>query len=101
AEEAALLGRERGRLRGRLQPVAELLALLRRRLVDEQRVDGAQLVEDPCARVVAARLEAGQRVVAVLGLLGHVARGRTDELAVAAPPGPPEHRLYPPAGLPQ
>src|SRR4051812_50104133 len=62
--EAPLLGRQRGRLRRLLQPLAELSGLLRRGLLDEQRVDGAQLALDLLTGVGAARLEAGHRVVA-------------------------------------
>src|SRR4051794_11202245 len=105
--EAALLRRQRGRLRRLLQPLAELTGLLRRRLLDEQRVDGAQLALDLLTGVGAARLEAGHRVVAVAGPIGEGLRARPGGIAAPAPlrpaPGrPPRGRrlLYPPAPAP-
>src|SRR4051812_16255202 len=71
-EEAALLRRESGALGGRPEQLAELIALLRGRLLPQQRVDGAQLVEDLLARARALGPEAGHRVLALLGLRGDV-----------------------------
>src|SRR4051812_17409202 len=84
--EAALLRRQRGRLRRLLQPLAELTGLLRRGLLDEQRVDGAQLALDLLTGVGAARLEAGHRVVAGGGPVGG---GPPRRPGGGAPPPPP------------
>src|SRR5204862_8251242 len=68
------------------QPLAELLQLLGRGLVDQQRVDGTQLVQDRLAGVAAIRLEVAKGALATLCLRGDVLRQGLDELAVAAVP---------------
>src|SRR5919198_853265 len=84
AEEPALLRRLRRALGGLPQPVAELRGLFGRRLLEQQRVDRAQLVEDLVARARPGRPEAGHRVLAVAGLVGDLPRHLFDELAVPA-----------------
>src|SRR6266542_4455674 len=62
AQEAALLRGVGGALGRGLQPLAKLGGLLGRGLLDQQRVDRAELVEDLLARLRAPRLEALHRI---------------------------------------
>src|SRR3954447_16196302 len=68
AQEAAFLGGQRCTLRGDPHPLSVVVYVLRSGLLDEQRVDRAQLAEDRVERVPAVRVEAGQRVLASLRL---------------------------------
>jgi hypothetical protein len=67
-------------------------ALLGRRLLRDDPVDVAQLVEDLLARRGALRPEAGERVVALARPRGDVLGDRVDELAVVARLGGVEDR---------
>ena len=83
-KHAAFLRRGGRALRRRLQPLTNLRGLVWRGLLDQQRVDGAQLVEDLLARLRALGLEARHRILVLAGLLGDVRCERLDELTMAA-----------------
>jgi hypothetical protein len=84
AQEAAFLRRGGRALCRRLQPLAKLRGLFWRRFLDQQRVDGTQLIDDVLARLRALGLEARHRILVLPGLLGDVGRERLNELTMAA-----------------
>ena len=94
AHEAALLRRVGRRLRRRLQPLAHGGGVVGRRLLRDEAVDRAQLVEDlDAGRRALGRLEPRERALVRSRLGLDVTRDRRHELAAPAALGVAEHRL--------